>query len=192
MIRLIVIQSIPFFNMSIIINPFLAPMEIKISSIREINNLTIPMKVYRIFQITLENCHLIILTILEKVTPVIQVPRIKIYWPIKATSNNLLINSTVFKINQNKLLIPQISQLIIQKIPTNSIILNKKEVEADRKIEKIIEIILNKIKMMVIIIKQNFVRCLIRVNVKEVQIVILLMDRNSLEDYQILLKLDYV
>ncbi len=45
---------------------------------------------------------------------------------------------------------------------------------------------------MAIIIKQNFVHCLIRVNVKEVQIVILLMDKNNLEDYLILLKLDYV
>jgi hypothetical protein len=122
MIRLIVVQSIPFFSMSIIINLFPAPMEIKISSLRQINSLIVPMRANRILQIILENCPLIILTILEKVTPVMQASRIKIYWSIKPAINNQLINSTVILINRNKLLILQTNQRIIQKIPTKTMI----------------------------------------------------------------------
>jgi hypothetical protein len=65
--------------MSIIINLFLARTEIKISSLRQINSPTIPMKAHRFLQIIPENCHLIIPTILEKITPVMQAQRIKIY-----------------------------------------------------------------------------------------------------------------
>lgn len=43
---------------------------------------------------------------------------------------------------------------------------------------------------MVIIIKQSFALCLKKANVKEVKIVTLHMDKNSLEDYLILLKPD--